>query len=373
MSPRSSRAGRERARRDGRRRLVHREVRLLLLRRAASTATQPSFLAPAAPGVRGRVGPHDRAPTTAGGPTATARSWHPASTPASTRICASTDAGLVAPRRTTTPPGRRCASAPRPGPATRTCRCPRRASRPPVRAHRDAARRRGAHRRPRAACILDFGQNLVGRLRLRVAGPRAHAITVRHAEVLDDGELALRPLRNAASDRRVRPRRRRRRDRWSRGSRSTGSGTPQIDGWPGEFDPADVEAVVLHTDMTRTGWFESSDALLDRLHENVVWGMRGNFLSIPTDCPQRDERLGWTGDLQVFSADGELPVRLRRVPHVVAARPRARAGAQRRQRAARRARGAPGLRRPGRRRPRGAMPRPSPRGCCTSASATSAC
>jgi alpha-L-rhamnosidase len=53
--------------------------------------------------------------------------------------------------------------------------------------------------------------------------------------------------------------------------------------------------------MTRTGWFSSSDDMLDRLHENVVWGMRGNFLSIPTDCPQRDERLGWTGDIQVFA------------------------------------------------------------------------
>ena len=53
--------------------------------------------------------------------------------------------------------------------------------------------------------------------------------------------------------------------------------------------------------MTRTGWFESRDAMLNQLHRNVVWGMRGNFLDVPTDCPQRDERLGWTGDIQVFS------------------------------------------------------------------------
>ncbi len=53
--------------------------------------------------------------------------------------------------------------------------------------------------------------------------------------------------------------------------------------------------------MERTGWFECSDPLLNRLHENVVWGMRGNFLDVPTDCPQRDERLGWTGDLEVFT------------------------------------------------------------------------
>jgi len=74
-----------------------------------------------------------------------------------------------------------------------------------------------------------------------------------------------------------------------------------VDGWPGELRPADIRAVVLHSDMERSGWFECSDALLNRLHENVVWGMRGNFLDIPTDCPQRDERLGWTGDIQVFS------------------------------------------------------------------------
>ena len=53
--------------------------------------------------------------------------------------------------------------------------------------------------------------------------------------------------------------------------------------------------------MRRTGWFDSSHDLLNRLHENVVWSMRGNFLSVPTDCPQRDERMGWTGDVQVFA------------------------------------------------------------------------
>ncbi len=153
---------------------------------------------------------------------------------------------------------------------------------------------------PSGALILDFGQNLVGRLRLRVAGSVGTTITVRHAEVLDEGELALRPLRNAASTAVF--------ELAGDGeeileSRFTFHGFryAQIDGWPSEFDPAAVEAVVLHTDMTRTGWFESSHPMLDRLHENVVWGMRGNFLSIPTDCPQRDERLGWTGDLQVFS------------------------------------------------------------------------
>ena len=58
---------------------------------------------------------------------------------------------------------------------------------------------------------------------------------------------------------------------------------------------------MYHSDLERTGWFTCSDDLLTRLHDNVVWGMRGNFVDVPTDCPQRDERLGWTGDLQVFA------------------------------------------------------------------------
>jgi len=75
----------------------------------------------------------------------------------------------------------------------------------------------------------------------------------------------------------------------------------EVDGWPGPVDPAGFTAVVIHSDLERTGFFECSDPLVNRLHENVVWGMRGNFLDVPTDCPQRDERLGWTGDIQVFS------------------------------------------------------------------------
>lgn len=153
---------------------------------------------------------------------------------------------------------------------------------------------------PSGALVLDFGQNLVGRLRLTVDGPAGAEIVVRHAEVLEDGELSLRPLRRAAATDAivldgsgpvtVEPR-----------FTFHGFRYAQLDGWPGEFDPAAVEAVVLHSDLERTGWFASSHPLLDRLHENVVWGMRGNFLSIPTDCPQRDERLGWTGDIQVFA------------------------------------------------------------------------
>jgi alpha-L-rhamnosidase len=148
--------------------------------------------------------------------------------------------------------------------------------------------------------ILDFGQNLVGRLRITVDGPAGTVVTLRHAEVLEHGELGVRPLRLAkATDRYVLagdgPR------TWQPDFTFHGFRYAQISGLPAPIDPTSVTAEVVHSDMRRTGTFESSSALLNKLHENVVWGMRGNFLYVPTDCPQRDERLGWTGDLQVFA------------------------------------------------------------------------
>jgi alpha-L-rhamnosidase len=155
-------------------------------------------------------------------------------------------------------------------------------------------------RSPSGRMLVDFGQNLVGWVRLRVRGLAAGTeVTLRHAEVLEHGELGVRPLRSAkATDSYL----------------VAGSGEevlqPQltfhgfryaeVDGVP-ELAIGDVEAVVVGSDLRRTGWFDCSDPDLLQLHENVVWGMRGNFLDVPTDCPQRDERMGWTGDIQVFS------------------------------------------------------------------------
>ena len=153
---------------------------------------------------------------------------------------------------------------------------------------------------PSGALIADFGQNLVGRLRIRVPrGEAGQTITLRHAEVLDQGELGTRPLRLAeATDRYVL--RGESEDSWEPRFTYHGFRYAEITGWPGELTSDDLRAVVLHTDMERTGWFNCSDELINRLHENVVWGMRGNFVDVPTDCPQRDERLGWTGDIQIF-------------------------------------------------------------------------
>jgi alpha-L-rhamnosidase len=157
---------------------------------------------------------------------------------------------------------------------------------------------------PSGRRVLDFGQNLVGRIRLRVSGDAGDTVTLRTAEVMQEGEIYTRPLRDAKST-----------DEYVLAGRAVEEWEPrftfhgfryaEVTGWPGDLDAAvtngDLVARVYHTDMERTGWFHSSNPLVDRLHENVVWSMRGNFLDIPTDCPQRDERVGWTGDLQVFA------------------------------------------------------------------------
>ncbi|MDQ4492068.1 glycoside hydrolase family 78 protein [Sinomonas sp. ASV486] len=170
---------------------------------------------------------------------------------------------------------------------------------PPVRCTEEIATQR-IWTSPSGKTLVDFGQNLVGRLRLSLQGKGGQAVTLRHAEVLQDGELYTRPLRLAAST-----------DQYTLADDSRHTWEPRfaMHGFryaeiTGDIDAVDLEALtarVHHTDMERTGWFECSDPLVNRLHENVRWSMRGNFVSIPTDCPQRDERLGWTGDIQVFA------------------------------------------------------------------------
>ena len=147
--------------------------------------------------------------------------------------------------------------------------------------------------------IIDFGQNHSGRLRIRGTGESGDTITMRHAEILEKGELFTRTLRGAeATDRLIL-------DGgsfdWEPKFTIHGFRYAEISGWRGELTPQMVVSRVLHTDMERRGWFSSSDARLNRLHDNVVWSMRSNFVDIPADCPQRDERLGWTGDIQVFA------------------------------------------------------------------------
>ncbi|MRX45218.1 alpha-L-rhamnosidase [Agromyces kandeliae] len=150
------------------------------------------------------------------------------------------------------------------------------------------------------ARIIDFGQNISGWVRLRVDGPSGTELTLRHGELLTpDGELETVNLRSAqAVDRYVLAGSVV--EQWEPRFTFHGFRYAEITGWPGALAPEDVDAVAIHTDMTRTGWLETSDELLNKLHANTVWGMRGNFVGLPTDCPQRDERLGWTGDVNAF-------------------------------------------------------------------------
>jgi alpha-L-rhamnosidase len=148
--------------------------------------------------------------------------------------------------------------------------------------------------------VVDFGQNLSGWVRISYPGPERAQLAIRHAEVLNpDGSLYTDNLRSARqTDEYLTP-----------GGpvvlepRFTlhGFRYAEISGWPGPLDPAALTALVVHSDAPETGSFASSLAWLDQLFANINWGQRGNFISVPTDCPQRDERLGWLGDAQIFA------------------------------------------------------------------------
>ena len=157
--------------------------------------------------------------------------------------------------------------------------------------------------------------------------PGRHDVTLRHAEVLEDGELGIRPLRARRGDRHATR---------SRGDGRRGVGAalhvPRLPLRRGRrAGPASSTRPTSPRSCCTATWSapagsRRSDPLVNRLHENVVWGMRGNFLYVPTDCPQRDERLGWTGDIQVFAPTASFLYDVRGLPRLVAARPRARAG-----------------------------------------------
>jgi len=152
---------------------------------------------------------------------------------------------------------------------------------------------------PTGQTLVDFGQNVVGWLRFTVSGPEGTEVIIRHAEAIQDGELAVAPLRSAkATDSFVlsgRP------DFFEPTFTFHGFRYVEVSGWPGELGPESIEAVVVGSAIRRTGSFECSDPRVNRLVHNSLWGQKGNFLSVPTDCPQRDERLGWTGDIAVYA------------------------------------------------------------------------
>jgi alpha-L-rhamnosidase len=152
------------------------------------------------------------------------------------------------------------------------------------------------------AWVFDFGQNFSGVVRVRAKGPAGTRIRIRHAEMTyPDGRLMTENLRKARAT-----------DFFTlRGDAAGETFTPrftyhgfqyaELTGYPGEPGLDDVTGVVVHSDTPLTSRFESSDPMANQLFRNIVWTQRSNFVEVPTDCPQRDERLGWTGDAQVYA------------------------------------------------------------------------
>lgn len=148
--------------------------------------------------------------------------------------------------------------------------------------------------------VFDFGQNLVGRVRLKASGSAGTTVSIRHAEALNpDGTLYTANLRTARNT-----------DFYTLKGDGEETYEPhfvfhgfryiELGGFPGTPTEDTLAAIVIHSDTPVTGTFECSDPLINQLQKNIVWSQKGNFVDVPTDCPQRDERLGWTGDAQVF-------------------------------------------------------------------------
>jgi alpha-L-rhamnosidase len=154
---------------------------------------------------------------------------------------------------------------------------------------------------PAGETVVDMGQNMVGYVRLKVRGPGGTSVTLRHAEVLDKaGNFYTANLR-AAKQQVTYVLKGGAEEVYEPHFSFQGFRYVAVEGWPGELAPDALTGVVVHSDMPVTGQFTTSNPMLDQLQHNILWGQKGNFLDVPTDCPQRDERLGWTGDAQVFS------------------------------------------------------------------------
>ena len=155
---------------------------------------------------------------------------------------------------------------------------------------------------PSGETIFDLGQNITGWVRLSGARSGGTTVTLRLAEVLDQARQPLhRESRAAEPDRPLHAARAAGKRSTSRTSPSTASATSasRAARRPPTLDM--ITGIVVHSDLAPHREFETSDSMLNQLQHNIVWGQRGNFLDVPTDCPQRDERLGWTGDAQVFA------------------------------------------------------------------------
>ena len=149
--------------------------------------------------------------------------------------------------------------------------------------------------------IFNLGQNFAGVVRLKVKGPAGTTIQLRYGEMLHpDGRLMTENLRKARAIDHYVLRGDPKGETWTPRFTFHGFQYVEVTGFPGKPDKDAITGIVLHSDTPLTSGFECSDPVLNRLFKNIVWTQRANFLDLPTDCPQRDERFGWTGDAQIY-------------------------------------------------------------------------
>lgn len=158
---------------------------------------------------------------------------------------------------------------------------------------------------PAGETVIDFGQNMTGYVEFRIKGTPGAQATISHGETLDrDGNFYNANYRSADAQIKL----------ICDGEEHTyksaltffGFRYIRLENWPDEMKKENFTAIVVHSDIRRTGYFECSDETVNKLFKNIIWGQKSNFLDVPTDCPQRDERLGWTGDAQVFVRTASL-------------------------------------------------------------------
>lgn len=158
---------------------------------------------------------------------------------------------------------------------------------------------------PAGETVIDFGQNMTGYVEFKIKGVPGAQATISHGETLDrDGNFYNANYRSADAqieficdgEEHI----------YKSALTFFGFRYIRLENWPDEVKKENFTAVVVHSDIRRTGYFECSDEAVNRLFKNIIWGQKGNFLDVPTDCPQRDERLGWTGDAQVFVRTASL-------------------------------------------------------------------
>ncbi|SDY14861.1 alpha-L-rhamnosidase [Evansella caseinilytica] len=153
---------------------------------------------------------------------------------------------------------------------------------------------------PKGETVLDFGQNMTGWVRFKIQAPKGRKVTLQYGEILQEGCFYRENLRTAKAEytyisdgdeRIVQPH-----------FSFYGFRYVNLIGFADEVKAGDFTGCVIYSDIDETGRIETSNPLVNQLFENAMWGQKGNFLDVPTDCPQRDERMGWTGDAQIFAS-----------------------------------------------------------------------